>query len=190
MWISAVNSPPTCCFVSTLSEKYCACETPCFSRRRLLAHLVTVGNQEMSNWAQTPKESEKNNLRYKQTVCLCGLSSQCVWCAMDQLLPPCYLDSTDDTGSVLPETWHELLGNPSVPMPRVLSLWLSAHPNLPAEPSTQRLARDAHPHLSPKGELEPQPLPNRYLQALLKKLSTETGNSYNCVVLQMKPICF
>lgn len=51
----------------------------------------------------------------------------------------------DDTGSVWPDTWDELLGSPPVPMPRVLSLWLSACPNLPAKPSTKRLARNAHP---------------------------------------------
>lgn len=110
---------------------------------------------------------------------------------MDHLLPCCYSDNTDDTGSVWPETWGELLGSPPVLMPRVLSLWLSACPNLPAECSMQRLARDAHPHLSPpKGELEQQPPPSRCLQVLLTKLNTEMGNSYNCVVLQMKPNCF
>lgn len=75
---------------------------------------------------------------------------------MDHLLPCCYLDSTDDSGSAWSETWDELLGSPSFPMPRVLPLWLSACPNLPAECSKQRLDRDANPHLSPKGELKQQ----------------------------------
>lgn len=51
-------------FVSTLSEKYCVCEIPCFSKRRLLAHLITMRNKETSNWAQIPKESKKNNQRF------------------------------------------------------------------------------------------------------------------------------
>ena len=65
-----------------------------------------------------------------------------VWCAIDHLSSP-HLDNVDDTGSVWPETWDELLGTSPVLKPEVLPRWLRVCPNLPSEPSGRSLARDA-----------------------------------------------
>lgn len=138
-WGNAISTPPSCRLPYAPSENSCLWS----SLPPVRETFWPAWSLNMNNWAQNPKENEKNNLWSKQILCLCGFCSWCVnaWCDLSCLH---YLVNIDNMGSARPGAWGGLLGTPAVPMPRVLlPSWLSACPYLPAEPSVQRLGRDS-----------------------------------------------